>query len=229
MQNFKIRHHVIITGTGRAGTTFLMELLTNLGLDTGFKPEHVSSLKDQTARAGLEKSIGDADCGYVIKNPAFCNHAEEVLSRYDILIDHVFVPMRDLVAAAESRRVVTRENKRKDSLLLRLKMKLLRFLYSPEAFRYKIYDGGTTAGIPTGKRGMQEEVLLESIYKLMLTLSRFDIPVTLIQYPLLTKYCQYLHQKLSPILNEMDFDLFREGFNKTVRPELVHSYTKDDQ
>ena len=33
-------HKVIITGTGRAGTTFLMQLLTAIGLDTGF----VSSL-----------------------------------------------------------------------------------------------------------------------------------------------------------------------------------------
>jgi len=79
-----------------------MELLTSLGLDTGFKPENVSSLKNEIARAGLEKNIGDADCGYIVKNPGFYNHAEEVLSRDDIIIDHVFIPMRDLVAAAEA-------------------------------------------------------------------------------------------------------------------------------
>ena len=28
-------HKVIITGTGRVGTTFLVHLLTELGLDTG--------------------------------------------------------------------------------------------------------------------------------------------------------------------------------------------------
>ena len=229
MQNLKTRHHVIITGTGRTGTTFLMELLTSLGLDTGFKSENVSSLKDEIARAGLEKNIGDADCGYIIKNPGFCNHAEEVLSRDDIIIDHVFVPMRDLVAAAESRRVVTRENKRKESLLLRLKMKLLRFLYGPGAFKLKIYDGGIIGAAQSSKSGKQEEVLLEVIYKLMLILSRFDVPVTLMQYLLITKDCQYLYRKLSPILNEVPFDLFQEAFNKTVRPGLVHSYTKDDQ
>src|SRR6516164_482379 len=31
------RHHTIISGTGRAGTTFLVKLLTNLGLDTGYQ------------------------------------------------------------------------------------------------------------------------------------------------------------------------------------------------
>ena len=30
------RRHLVITGVGRSGTTFLVELLTGLGLDTGF-------------------------------------------------------------------------------------------------------------------------------------------------------------------------------------------------
>ena len=33
------RRHVVITGTGRAGTSFLVELLTHLGLETGFGVE----------------------------------------------------------------------------------------------------------------------------------------------------------------------------------------------
>jgi hypothetical protein len=225
MQLLTARHHVIITGTGRAGTTFLMELLTNLGLDTGFKPENVSSLKCEIGRAGLETNIEDANCGYIIKNPGFCNHAEEVLSRDDIIIDHVFVPMRTLVDAAESRRVVTRESKRTESLLLRIKMKLLRFLYGPGAFKRKIYDGGLLGSAQSNKRGDQEKVLLELVYRLMLALSKFDVPVTLMQYPLITEDCQYLYRKLSPILNEVPFDLFQESFNKTVKLKLVHSYT----
>jgi hypothetical protein len=44
-----------------------MELLTNLGLDTGFNSGNLSGLKDEIARAGLEKNVGDADCGYIIK------------------------------------------------------------------------------------------------------------------------------------------------------------------
>jgi hypothetical protein len=228
MQSLTPRHHAIITGTGRTGTTFLMELLTNLGLDTGFNPGNLSGLKNEIARAGLEKNIGDADCGYIVKNPGFHNHAEEMLSRDDIIIDHVFVPMRDLVAAAESRRVVTRDNKRADPLTLRLKLRLLRFVYGPGSFKHKVYDGGLIGRAQSGKSGKQEEVLLEVIYKLMLTLSKYDIPITLMQYPLITKDSQYLYRKLSPILNELSFDSFREVFDKTVNPELVHSYTKND-
>lgn len=51
------RPHVVITGTGRTGTTFLVELLTHLELDTGFTAESVTQMKDQTGRAGLEHDI----------------------------------------------------------------------------------------------------------------------------------------------------------------------------
>jgi hypothetical protein len=206
-----------------------MELLTNLGLDTGFNSGNLSGLKNEIARAGLEKNIGEDNCGYIVKNPGFHNHAEEVLSRDDIIIDHVFVPMRDLVAAAESRRVVTRDNKRTDPVTLRLKLRLLRFFYGSGSFKRKIYDGGVIGGAQSGKSGKQEEVLLEVIYGLMLTLSRFDVPLTLMQYPLITKDSQYLYRKLSPILSGISFDLFREIFDKTVKTELVHSYTKNDR
>jgi hypothetical protein len=222
-------HHVVITGTGRAGTTFLMELLTNLGLDTGFKAEDIGNFKDEIARAGLEASIESTPCAYIVKNPGFWIHAEEVLSRDDIIIDHIFVPMRDLVAAAESRRVVTRECKQAEPLLLRLKLKFLRFLYGTVAFKPKVYDGGLIRSPQSSKPREQEEILLEVIYKLMLTLSKFDVPLTLMQYPRIIKDCQYLYGKLSPILNGMSYDLFQEAFAKTVRPDLVHSYTKDDR
>jgi len=50
--------HVLITGTGRAGTSLLVQILTELGLDTGFK----KGVKlDAKSNAGLERSIKDID------------------------------------------------------------------------------------------------------------------------------------------------------------------------
>ena len=46
--------HIVITGTGRAGTTFLMHLLTELGLETGFSPETLSQNISQDSNSGLE-------------------------------------------------------------------------------------------------------------------------------------------------------------------------------
>lgn len=50
------RTHIVITGTGRSGTTFLIELLTQLGLETGFNASDIDivSKKNHIARAGLE-------------------------------------------------------------------------------------------------------------------------------------------------------------------------------
>ncbi|MBT8200690.1 MAG: hypothetical protein KJO36_09250, partial [Acidimicrobiia bacterium] len=48
----------------------------------------------------------NADAPYITKSPWFCDYAAEVLARPDIAIDRVFIPVRDLEAAAESRRYV---------------------------------------------------------------------------------------------------------------------------
>jgi hypothetical protein len=49
------KHHVIISGTGRAGTTFLVQLLTALSLDTGFKPGTTPVFAH--CNAGMEQDI----------------------------------------------------------------------------------------------------------------------------------------------------------------------------
>ncbi len=104
------RKHVVITGTGRTGTTFLVELLTHLRLETGFSADDVISKKFSLARAGLEYDIMRKDCPYIVKSPWFCDCAQEIIYREDIVIEHVFIPIRDLNAAAESRRYVTKTN-----------------------------------------------------------------------------------------------------------------------
>jgi hypothetical protein len=117
------RKHIVITGTGRAGTTFLVELLTHLGLDTGFTPDTLSDRKVGVARAGLEHDIRQAGCPYVAKSPWFCDYAEEALSRDDLVVERIFVPMRDLFAAAESRRQVENAAVSRLSFLKRLRRK----------------------------------------------------------------------------------------------------------
>lgn len=102
-----MRNHVVITGTGRAGTIFLIELLTKLGLDTGFAKDDLAFHKHELSHGGLERDIRKDDCPFVVKSPWFCDYVEEVLAREDIAIDHVFIPIRDLHGAAESRRNIS--------------------------------------------------------------------------------------------------------------------------
>jgi hypothetical protein len=166
------KHHVIITGTGRTGTTFLVELLTHLGLDTGFSTKDITVKKRKEARAGLEHDLRrkGRTFPFIIKDPMFCDYAEEIIYRDDIVIEHIFVPIRELHAAAESRRYVTKVNISKAPFWKRLKYTI----------RPKIYAGGLlhTRSMEHGK---QEDILLKHTYNLMFVLSDKTIPVTFLR------------------------------------------------
>ena len=86
------RRHTIITGTGRTGTTFLVKLLTNLGLDTGFEPGTMKIHPD--SNAGLELDVKNRYAPYIVKNPWICDQIEEIADSREIVIDYAIVPMR---------------------------------------------------------------------------------------------------------------------------------------
>lgn len=211
------RRHVVITGTGRSGTTFLVELLTHIGLDTGYNMDDIIAQKNHIVRAGLEHDIRMKNCPFIVKNPLFCDYAEEVLARKDIIIEHVFIPVRDLHAAAQSRRYVNETNFSKMPLIKKIKRTL-----KPKGFAGGLWDANP------GEQMKQEEILLQKIYKLVLALSDTSIPVTLMRYPRIVRDCPYLFEKLKPVLGEMDYNYFSSAFHKTAQPEIVHSFNQDD-
>lgn len=211
-----MRNHIVISGTGRAGTSFLVELMTCLGLDTGFSPDSLQGKKDRTARAGLETDIRDENAPYIVKNPHFCDYVDEVISRSDISIEHVFVPIRDLNAAAESRRYV-------DEIAV---ANLPWYKQVKNKIRKRKIVGGlwqTSAGRD------QESVLLNKVYQLFLSLSNSGIPVTLINYPRLIQDPIYTYEKLRPVLGDLSLDRFSEIFLVIAKPSLVHQFNERDQ
>ena len=96
------KHHILITGTGRTGTTFLVKLLTLLDIDTGFTKEYLPIHKD--ARAGLEYHGLGGNFPYIIKNPNLMWKLPELVKNNPVVIDHILLPVREIHAAAESRR-----------------------------------------------------------------------------------------------------------------------------
>ena len=90
--------HLVIAGTGRAGTTFLVEYLGACGLDIG-APD--MAYYDRP-RAGLERSLLGDRSAYVVKDPWFYEIAP-LLDLDEVTIDAVIVPVRDLRAVAASR------------------------------------------------------------------------------------------------------------------------------
>lgn len=89
---------VLITGTGRAGTTALIEIFSNLKLDTGFEKvlEHQYSWD---SFAGLESEITSPH--KFLKNPRFSFEMERIIQNYEI--DYVIIPIRELLTSAKSR------------------------------------------------------------------------------------------------------------------------------
>ena len=207
------RKHVVITGTGRAGTTFLVELLTALGMDTGYEVDELPTRKSPIARAGLEHDIRRDDSPYIVKSPFFCDYADEVLARPDIRVDRIFVPIRDLYAAAESRRRVEQSTISTMSVLGRIRRR----------FKRKGLPGGLWS-VASDSADDQERVLLEKLYRLMLGVSGHLVPTTFLRYPLLVEDSAYLFEKLRPILTGTSHDEFRTAHQKIARPELVHDF-----
>jgi hypothetical protein len=99
-------HHVFIAGTGRAGTSFLVQYLHACGLETTLAL-HPDGKLDEHANAGLEDyPTKGARLPYVMKSPWLYEFVDEMLERDDLVIDAVIMPMRDIVEAAASRAIL---------------------------------------------------------------------------------------------------------------------------
>lgn len=91
---------VLITGTGRAGTTFLILIFTLLDLDTGFTREtYKRDLFHMCNNTGMEKVIQSNN--EFLKNPLFILDMPKIHKKYDI--KYVIIPIRDYEQSATSR------------------------------------------------------------------------------------------------------------------------------
>ena len=88
---------VVITGTGRCGTTFLMIIYTYLNMDTGY---NISNLQlYENCNSGLEREI---TCPFrVVKKPRFILTIGKILKSFEV--DFIVVPERPYEECARSR------------------------------------------------------------------------------------------------------------------------------
>jgi hypothetical protein len=195
------RHHVIISGTGRAGTTFLVQLLTALGQSTGYRD---NSAVAPNCDGGMESDLRKPEAPYFVKDPWLCDSLGDILKTDKVVIDHAFVPVRDLYAAAESRRDVSRRT-------------------GPDVYAAfgPVVPGGCW---PTDRDESQESVLTRKFYTLLETLAAHDIPTTLLHFPRLATDPKYLFGKLACCLPSIGYDAFARAFRQTSRPEKIHAF-----
>ncbi len=218
-------HKVIISGTGRAGTTFLVRLLTELGLETGYGPGELDRHIDGNSHGGLEHKLpnrqgltslrsfwrqpkhtlrdlfkGPKPTPYILKSPEFCDTLASVLKEGRLVIDHAFVPIRDLENAALSR------------------------------VRVGGPGGGVAGGLwKTNDPGQQKAVLAEMFFNLVHTLTVHDIPHTFLLFPRLVQDWNYTHRKLWFLTKGIDAAVFRDVFERCSDPALVHDYSPEPQ
>lgn len=189
------KRHLIISGTGRAGTTFLMQLLTELGLDTGFSQANSDINPD--CNAGMEWNIKHPNAPYVVKNPVLSKDLKELLEAGNVAVDYAILPIRDLFAAAESRRTVQRDAKGRN------------------------VPGGL---IMTENPGDQEAVLATQLHHLIHLLAKHDVPMIWLHFPRLVEDPAYLYGKLKPLVPDHNLETFTQAFRAVSRPELVHVF-----
>jgi len=190
--------HIIITGIGRSGTTFLVKLFTELNMDTGFDPSNYPIFEN--CNAGLEIPLKKANAPYIVKDPRLCDYLPEVIAMGKV-IEHAFIPVRKLEHAVQSRVSV-----QKHSLYL---------LETRKSIPGGLWD---TVSVDT-----QQQVLTEKFYRLIQGLTSFDIPCTFLDFPRFAKDADYLFGKLKLVF-DLDYHHFHEVFLRVADPAAIHDF-----
>jgi len=99
---------ILITGTGRCGTTFLIKLFSFLEFDTGFDKDTYKNFIFQVCKSGMEKPYNSKF--YIVKAPSFMANIDTIVKDKSIRIKTVIVPLRDFKSAALSRVKLEKRN-----------------------------------------------------------------------------------------------------------------------
>jgi hypothetical protein len=208
------RRHLIIAGTGRAGTTFLVRYLSAIGLDTHLTRRGERAWLDEAAQAGLEDfpfGLAADDLPYVVKNPMLYEFIDQVLADPTIRVDGVIIPMRDLNDATDSRVILER-----------------RSMYEHLPWLgYMVKQWETTGNVPGGLihslNPVDEARLLATGFHLLVErLVRANIPFVFLDFPRIVNDADYLYDKLQPLVPAMpEREAAREIYAGIAEPSLV--------
>nr|QFG74208.1 MAG: hypothetical protein [Megaviridae environmental sample] len=92
---------ILITGTGRCGTTFLIKLFSFLGFNTGYNRDNYNLSISPNCNSGMERDYRENY--YILKNPTFMSDIEKIIKNESITIKNVIIPIRELSISAKSR------------------------------------------------------------------------------------------------------------------------------
>jgi len=171
---------IVITSTGRSGTTFLMIMYTLLGFNTGFDPDKINDeIRKWVCNAGMERLLSyiENDKFEVVKNPDFCTEIPFIVEK-GIRIDVVVTPLRDYTASALSRSKYSKPG---------------------------IQRGGFMQNIKTVDE--QVQYYHKMIATLVYDCARHEIPMITIDFEKMVRDPEYLYKKLVPTFGSRTIDL----------------------
>lgn len=183
--------HLMIAGTGRAGTSFLVRYLHALGLDTHIA-RHGDGQWDEAAQAGLENlpvGVAPGSLPYVVKSPWLTECIDQVLAEGAIALDAVVIPVRDLAEATGSRLVIERQAIQRGPAW-----------GSGAGHGWGIW-GGAPGGVLYSLHPLdQARVLAMGFHHLVQRLVAADVPVVLLAFPRMAEDGDYLFARLRAVL-----------------------------
>ncbi len=214
------RYHLLIAGTGRAGTTFLVRWLTALGLDTEQSRRGEAGYYE-SAQAGLETltlSIASTDRPYVLKSPVAGLMVDDVLADPLIALDAVVVPMRDLADAANSRIV-------SELAALHREVPWLATLRRTWDQRWFTPGGALFSTDPID----QARLLAVAFHQLIEQVTAADIPLILLAFPRIVNDAGYLFRRMASVLPGIDADQAATAHAAIAEPARVRVGRSDDR
>jgi len=205
-----MKHHLMIAGTGRAGTSFLVQYFHRCGLETHIA-QHPEHRLDEHANAGLEDTpVGVDNLPYVIKTPWLYEFIDHVLNRDDMKIDAAVLPMRDIVEAASSRVTIEMRSRYGDPAL------------QEDCTGWKTW-GGAPGGIVYSLNPLdQARILAMGFHQVVHALVKRKVPIVFLDFPRLVDDAEYLYEQLKPVFGRrVSRGAALAAHRATANPELV--------
>ena len=196
---------MVIAGTGRAGTSFLVRFLGECGLDVGSSDDFF----DDRAKAGLEHRLLSDGVPYVVKDPWLFTYGDNIDPAV-IEIDALLVPVRELMAAATSR-----------ILQERIAMAEGHWASLPP----REVNGTVTGGAVYSLDPVDEaRILAVGFHRLIYWATARQVPLYLLEFPRTVNDGEYLIETLWPWLHaHCDRERARTAFLAAADPHLVHA------
>lgn len=207
-------NHLLIAGTGRAGTSLLVRYLTELGLSTNLTGRKEDTAWNEDANAGLENLIlHGANSPYVVKSPWLYEFIDQVLARKDLTIDGVIVPIRNLAEVVSSRLILEMQNIHRRANYM-----------AGEEKTWSSWGSAPGGAVFSLNPLDQARLIAEGFHFLLEKLVASDIPIYFLSFPRFTKDPEHLYNALKGCLpRNITAEQAFEAHRRVVNLDMVRT------